>query len=102
MMDLVSIVLGAVVFAAFVPGVLVRLPPRASKTTVLLVHAVLFAVTSTLVMKWYWSMKEHMGNYGTECPNGYVPGKNQAGEDDCVPSGHLTYDPSMQLKTKTD
>ena len=99
MMDLVSIVLGALVFAAFVPGVLVRLPPRASKTTVLLVHAVLFAIVSTCVMKTYWSMKEHMGNYGPECPNGYVVGRNQGGQPDCVPVGHAT---QVNGKQKTE
>ena len=96
MMDFVSIVLGALVFAAFVPGVLVRLPPRASKTTTLLVHAILFAIVSTLVMKAYWSAKEHMGNYGSECPNGYT----MTSTGDCVPTGHQTYDASMQLKQK--
>ena len=97
-MDLVSVVLGALVFVAFVPGVLVRLPPRASKTNVLAVHAVLFAIVSTCVMKLYWAGKEHMGNYGTACPNGYVMKEN----GDCVPVGHQTYDTSMALKQNTD
>ncbi len=34
----------ALVFVAFVPGVLVTLPPGGSKWTVLAVHGVLFAV----------------------------------------------------------
>jgi hypothetical protein len=34
----------AVLFYAFVPGVLVRLPPGGSHQTVLVVHALLFAL----------------------------------------------------------
>lgn len=36
--------LNAVLFYAFVPGVLVTLPPGSSHQTVLVVHALLFAV----------------------------------------------------------
>ena len=96
-MDLISVVLGALVFAALVPGVIVRLPPGGSKTTVLVVHALLFAVVSTLVMKWYWAGREHMGNYGQECPNGYA----MVGDGNCVPTGEQTYDSSMRLKSST-
>jgi hypothetical protein len=47
----VKLLLSALVFAAFVPGVLVTLPPGGSRTTVLAVHAGLFAVLHHLVMK---------------------------------------------------
>jgi len=86
-MDLVSIVLGALIFAAFVPGVFVRLPPGGSKSTVLVVHGLLFAVVSTLAMRWYWMGREHMGNYGEQCPNGYA----MVGDGNCVPTGQQTY-----------
>jgi hypothetical protein len=94
-MDYISILLGALIFAALVPGVLVRLPPGGSKTTVLVVHALVFAVVSTCAMKWYWMGREHMGNYGQECPNGYA----MMSDGNCVPTGHQTYDSSMQLKS---
>ena len=87
-MDFVSVLLSAALFAAFVPGVLVSFPKGQSKATVLVVHAVLFAVATTFVMKWYWSMKEHMGNYGITCPNGYMMTPDQS----CVPVGHATYE----------
>jgi hypothetical protein len=86
-MDLISIILGALVFAALVPGVLVRLPPGGSKTTVLVVHAILFAVVSSIVMKMYWMGREHMGNYGQKCPNGYT----MMEDGNCVPTGQQTY-----------
>lgn len=87
-MEFVSLVLSALLFAAFVPGVLLTFPKGGSKATVLVVHAVLFAIVSSFVMKWYWSMRENMGNYGITCPNGYTmtPDKN------CVPVGHATYE----------
>jgi hypothetical protein len=47
----VKLLLSALVFAAFVPGVLVTLPPGGSRTTVLAVHAGLFAVLHHLVLK---------------------------------------------------
>ena len=94
-MDLISSVLSALLFIAFVPGVLVRLPPRGSHNTVLIVHALLFAVVTSCVMRFYWhnirGYVERFGNYGPTCPNGYVPGTNQGGKPDCVPVGHATY-----------
>jgi len=102
-MDLISSLLSVILFAAFVPGVLVTLPSkRSSQGTVLVVHAVLFAVVTTLVMRFYWhnikGYVEAMSNYGDSCPNGFVPkadptGKNKA---ECVPVGHATYDPATQ------
>lgn len=85
-MDLVSSILSVLLFAAFVPGVLVTLPSKtASKWTVLGVHALLFAVVAGFVMHYYWTqIKEHMGNYGATCPPGYqMVGSNE----DCVPVG---------------
>ena len=91
-MDLVSSLLSALLFYAFVPGVFVTLPKSGSKATVLATHAVLFAVVSSAVMYYYWHyVKEYMTNYGPTCPNGFVEGVNQAGEKDCVPTGHSTY-----------
>ncbi len=86
-MEFVSLILSALLFAAFVPGVLVTFPKGGSKATVLVVHAVLFAVSSSLVMMWYWGMRENMGNYGVTCPNGYTMTPDQ----NCVPVGHATY-----------
>lgn len=85
-MDLMCSVFTVLLFAALVPGVLVRLPPGGSKNTVLAVHAVLFVVVLHVVMNMYWSMHEHMGNYGELCPNGYT----KVG-DDCIAVGHKTY-----------
>jgi hypothetical protein len=87
-MEFVSLILSAVLFAAFVPGVLVTFPKGGSKATVLVVHAVLFAVVSSMVMMWYWGMRENMGNYGVSCPNGYMMTPDQ----NCVPVGHATYE----------
>lgn len=91
-MDLVSTVLVALLFAAFVPGVLVRLPPRGGRMTVLLLHAVLFSAVLCMVMTWYWKGREHMGNYGEECPNGYA----MMSDGNCVPTGRATYKSSAQ------
>lgn len=87
-MEFVSLILSAVLFAAFVPGVLVTFPKNGSKATVLVVHAVLFAVVSSFVMMAYWGMRENMGNYGVKCPNGYMMTPDQ----NCVPVGHATYE----------
>lgn len=86
-MDFISIILSALIFAAFVPGVLITFPQGQSKATILVVHAILFAVISSFVMKIYWSTREHMGNYGVKCPNGYMMTPDQ----NCVPVGHATY-----------
>ena len=91
-MDIVSLVLSTLLFAAFVPGVLVKLPPGGSPAVVLVTHAVLFAVVTSLVMGYYWTGRiEFFGNYGAMCPNGYVPGRSKTGAEDCIPVGHGTY-----------
>lgn len=91
-MDIISFLISAGLFALFVPSVVMRLPPRGSHNLVLLTHALLFALVTHLIMKYYWTGRfELFGNYGPTCPNGYVPGVNQGGKPDCVPSGHATY-----------
>jgi|688.fasta_scaffold2140563_1 hypothetical protein len=90
-MDFVSLIISTVLFAAFVPGVLGTFPKGASKSTVLVVHGVAFAVVASLVMSWYWSMKERMTNWGDRCPNGYTLGLSKDGKQDCVPVGTRTY-----------
>lgn len=90
-MDFVSLIISTVLFAAFVPGVVGSLPKGGTKGTVLVVHAVLFAITASLVMKWYWSMRERMTNWGDRCPNGYTLGMSKDGKQDCVPVGARTY-----------
>ena len=100
-MDLISSVLSTLLFAAFVPGVLFQIPSRGSPATVLVVHAVLFAIVTSIVMRFYWhnikGYVEKFGNYGPTCPNGYAPGTNQGGMPDCVPVGHATFDPSSKF-----
>ncbi len=92
-MDLVSLLISSVLFYAFIPGVLVRFPKHGSHRTVMLTHTVLFAITTSIVMSYYWTnfkgVFESMGNHGNQCPNGYV---GQDG-DKCVPAGHVTYNP---------
>jgi hypothetical protein len=94
-MELVSSILSALLFAAFVPGVLLKLPKGGSPGTVLVVHAILFAAVTSLVMWFYWTKvrgySEPFENYGGSCPNGYVPGVSKTGASDCVPVGHATY-----------
>lgn len=89
-MDLVSIVLSVILFVVFVPGVVFKVPGRGSQATVLLTHAVLFAVAASVVMKIYWSTRERFGNFGPTCPNGFKMTENEG----CVPVGHATYDPA--------
>jgi hypothetical protein len=95
-MDIVSSVLSVILFVAFVPGVLFRLPSKGSRATVLVTHAVLFAVAASLVMGFYWSYRENFGNYGRTCPNGF----RMTEDGGCVSTGHATYDP-LKLDEKT-
>jgi len=102
-MDLISSLLSVILFAAFVPGVLVTLPSkRSSHGTVLVVHALLFAVVTTLVMRFYWhnikGYVESMSNFGDTCPNGFAPKVDPSGinKAECVPVGHATYNPASQ------
>ena len=86
-MDLISSIIAAVLFVAFVPGVLTRIPPGGTKATVLVVHAILFSVVTSAVMYVYWHSRERFGNYGPTCPNGYKATEG----GDCVPVGQATY-----------
>ena len=104
-MDIISSVISALLFVAFVPGVLVRIPPNGSRVVVLIVHALMFSLTTSVVMHVYWHKLRHFlesfGNYGPTCPNGYVVGTNQGGQPDCVPIGHATFDPSTGFNTNS-
>lgn len=94
-MEVISSVLSALLFIAFVPGVLFQFPERGSKMKILAIHTLLFVVVTHFVMLFYWTkvrnFVEKMTNYGQSCPNGYVEGVSQKGEKDCVPAGHATY-----------
>jgi len=98
-MDIVSSILSLLLFAAFVPGVLFTFPHRASRTTVIAVHAIAFMIVNTLVMRHYWvNIKGHiesMLNYGEMCPNGFVPNANKSATngEECIPAGQPTYAP---------
>ena len=88
-MDIVSALISLVLFAAFVPGVLLKFPRNGSHKTVLMVHAVLFALVNSMVMWYYWhkvkGYPELFGNYGPAgCPPTHTMGINQAGQPDCV------------------
>jgi len=92
-MNIVSPIISAVLFVAFLPGVLVTLPSKsAPRTQIIIVHAILFMVVTTLVMRYYWiNIKgyiESFGNFGPVCPNGFVEQGNE-----CVPTGRPTYNP---------
>lgn len=64
--------LAALVFIVFVPGVITTIPSNGNKWTVLLVHAVLFALVSHHVMQHYHRLvRENFGNFGTSCPRGF-------------------------------
>lgn len=88
-MQLVSSLISVILFVAFVPGVLFRLPAGGSRATILATHAILFAITASVVMSIYWSYREKFGNFGPICPNGFRPTEDGG----CVPTGHATYDP---------
>lgn len=102
-MDWISALLSALLFAAFVPGVLVTLPSKGSpRNTVLLVHTLVFVVVTSFVMRFYWlnikGYVELFGNFGPTCPNGYAMQPDQS----CVPTGHATYPVDAALKSKTE
>lgn len=101
-MDIISTVLSVLLFAAFVPGVIVRIPQHGTRGTVLVVHAILFAIVTSFVMNFYWrnirGYVESFANYGATCPNGYAPGTNQGGQPDCMPVGRATFDPASGMK----
>ena len=98
-MGLVSILLGVVLFVAFVPGVLVTLPKHGKYSTVLLVHGVLFAVVTHYVMKFYFS--ERFGNYGAAgCPPCFVMNADGVCKPDPGCSGPNSALPGIKMVTK--
>ena len=96
-MDIGSLLISTMLFALFVPGVVMRIPKGGSAGTVLVVHALLFAITASIAMMLYWGVREGFGNYGPMCPNGY----RQTEDGGCVPAGHSTYTPGA-LGEKSD
>jgi hypothetical protein len=108
-MDIISPIISVLLFMAFVPGVLVTLPSRSSsRTTILLVHGLLFMVVTSVVMRFYWinirGYVETMTTFGATCPNGFVEGKSASGinQAECVPVGHATYPADATPKSKKD
>ena len=72
-----STLLAAALFVAFVPGVLVTLPTKSSKWTILVVHGLLFAVVTHFVMHYYHKhivFREGFGNFGPSCPKSHYMG----------------------------
>jgi thiamine transporter ThiT len=108
-MDWFSALISAVLFAAAVPGVVVTLPSRSSpRNTILLVHALVFAVVTSVVMRFYWHnirgyVETFATNFGDTCPNGFVMGSTESGinQSGCVPIGHATYPTDAAPKVKT-
>ena len=64
----------ALLFVGFIPGVLVTLPSKSSKkSTVYVVHALLFAFVLHLVMKSCYFAYESFANHGASgCPEGFI------------------------------
>ena len=77
----------AALFIAFIPGVVITLPSKtSSKTTVLIVHALLFGFVLHAVMRHL--RHEFFGNFGPTCPNGSIMKEDGS----CVAVGQATYD----------
>jgi hypothetical protein len=82
----------AVLFYAFVPGVLVTLPPKSSQMTVLVVHSVLFAVVLHYALK-YVRHYEYFGNHGPAgCPPTHYEGLVGSVEQ-CMPKSGTRQNP---------
>jgi len=70
---MIRLLLAGLLFVAFVPGVFVTLPRGASRSTILLVHALLFVIVTNCVMRVYSQYFENFGNYGAPgCPPSFV------------------------------
>jgi hypothetical protein len=93
-------VVAALVFVAFVPGVLTTLPSKSSKrTTVLLVHALLFAFVLHLVMRSCY-FAESFANVGpASCPAGYVEGM-KGDKEECIPLPGTRQNPPSSMHVK--
>jgi hypothetical protein len=82
------IIFNAVLFYVLSPGVLVRLPPKASHTTVLVTHAIVFAIVHKLLSGFVKQLEFFdMPDTKTpaECPAGT---KRSANGMDCEMPGH--------------
>ena len=90
----------AVLFYAFIPGVLVTLPPKGSLMTVRVVHALLFAVVLYCAMK-YVRQYEHYGNHGPSgCPRTHYE-SHLHGTVVCLPkAGTRTNPPGFEVEGK--
>jgi len=86
-MDLLSLLVAAGLFVAFIPGVLVTLPPKGDKKVVLLVHAVLFALVTHFVMRF---IHERFSNYGAAGPIACFKEVDYAGGKMTVPDPMCT------------
>lgn len=93
------LLVAAVLFYAFSPGVLVTLPPKGSHTTVRVVHALLFAVVLHYAMK--YARYEHYGNHGPSgCPPTHYEGHIH-GTEQCLPkSGTRKNPPGFEVEGK--
>ena len=58
-------------FFVLTPGVLITLPPKASKMVVAAVHAVVFAIVWALTHKLVWHAMKHEGMKGTHAPKAH-------------------------------
>jgi hypothetical protein len=89
----------ALLFFAFIPGVVVTLPSKsAKKTTVYIVHALLFAVVLQLIMTSFYF--ESFGNHGAAgCPAGYVESMKH-GKEECVLAAGTRQNPPGLSKEK--
>ena len=91
----------ALLFVGFIPGVLVTLPSKSSKkSTVYVVHALLFAFVLHLVMKSCYFAYESFANHGASgCPEGFIESiKN--GREECVPLTGTRENPPSKLVPK--
>ena len=88
-MDLIGTLITAGLFWAFVPGVLFTIPVHRTKGVVMVVHALLFALSLHYAMEFY--QPENFANYGPAgCPKTHMPGVNQGGLPDCVADPSFT------------
>lgn len=86
------LVVAAILFYAFVPGVLVTLPPKSSHMTVLVVHSILFAVVLHYAMK-YVRRYEYFGNHGPAgCPPTHYE-SHDYGVEQCLPKAGTRSNP---------
>ena len=91
----------ALLFVGFIPGVLVTLPSKgAKKTTIYVVHALLFALVLHLVMKSCSFAYESFSVHGPSgCPEGFIESiKN--GREECVPLSGTRENPPSKIVPK--